>query len=113
VLVYGNFWWSVTLGTVTEYHGGPKCLTRARLRSKMVPTTFLVNLIALSVLLYRQIFTSNRDMWLIGIYAAFVLLIAVRAARLKRRVADLVIHAAHTIGLARVSGDRAKPKAAK
>lgn len=113
VLVYGNFWWSVTLGTVTEYHGGPKCLTRARLRSKMVPTTFLVNAIALSVLLYRQIFTSNHDMWFIGIYAAFVLLIAVRAARLKRRVADLVIHAAHTIGLARVSGDRAKPKAAK
>ena len=113
VLVYGNFWWSITLGTVTEYHGGPKCLTRARLRCKMVPTTFLVNVIALSVLLYRQIFTSNRDLWLLGIYAAFVLLIAVRAARLKRRVADLVIHAAHTIGLARVSGDRAKPKAAK
>ena len=113
VLVYGNFWWSITLGTVTEYHGGPKCLTRSRLRCKMVPTTFLVNAIALSVLLYRQIFTGNRDLWLWAAYAAFVLWIGVRAMRLKRRVADLVIHAAHTIGLARVSGEKAKPKAAK
>ena len=39
VQIYGNFWWSITLQTVTEYHGGPKCLTRAGLRYRFVPTT--------------------------------------------------------------------------
>ncbi len=32
IQIYGNFWWSVALQTVTEYHGGPKCLTRVKLR---------------------------------------------------------------------------------
>ena len=31
IQIYGNFWWSVALQTVTEYHGGGKCLTRVRL----------------------------------------------------------------------------------
>src|SRR6266446_4657821 len=26
IQIYGNFWWSVALQTVTEYHGGGKCL---------------------------------------------------------------------------------------
>ena len=30
IQIYGNFWWSITLQTVTEYHGGMKALTRAR-----------------------------------------------------------------------------------
>ena len=29
--IYGNFWWSIALQTVTEYHGGAKCLTRVGL----------------------------------------------------------------------------------
>src|SRR6185295_10001184 len=71
VLVYGNLWWSVTLATVTEYHGGPKCLTRARLGLMMVPTTFLVSAILLSVLLYRQVFSHSNDFWLRIFAAAF------------------------------------------
>ncbi len=39
VQIYGNQWWSVKLRTVTEYHGGPKCLTRVRLGYKAVATT--------------------------------------------------------------------------
>ena len=31
VQIYGNLWWNLRLRTVTEYHGGPKCLTRVRL----------------------------------------------------------------------------------
>ncbi len=31
IQVYGNLWWNLRLRTVTEYHGGPKCLTRVRL----------------------------------------------------------------------------------
>ena len=111
VLVYGNLWWSVTAATVTEYHGGPKCLTRARLGLMMVPTTFLVNAIILSALLYRQVFTHNSDRWLWLIYFLFVGWLAMRGHRMRRRVADLLIHAAQTVGLKRVAGEQAKPRA--
>ena len=113
VLVYGTLWWSVSVATVTEYHGGPKCLTRARLKMQMVPTTFLVHAISLSALLYRALAIGGRDYFLWSLYGAFVLWMALRARRLKRRVADLVIHAAQSVGLKRVSGEQAKPKAAK
>ena len=113
VLVYGNLWWSVKVATVTEYHGGPKCLTRARLGLMMVPTTFLVSVILLSTLLYRRIFSHAHDRWLWIFSAAFVSLLLFRGYRLKRRVADLVIHAAETCAMKRVSGEQAKPRAAK
>ena len=64
VQIYGNFWWIVTLRTVTEYHGGPKCLTRVRLRLQPVVTTVLANMILLSFLLFRLLFTSNPGFWL-------------------------------------------------
>jgi len=32
IQIYGNFWWSIILRTVTEYHGDGKCLTRVQLR---------------------------------------------------------------------------------
>jgi glycosyltransferase involved in cell wall biosynthesis len=110
--IYGNFWWIVKLRTVTEYHGGPKCLTRVRLGYKMVVTTFLANLVALSVLLYRQIFTSNNDFWLLVPYGVFVFILSLRARRLKARVADLVMVAANHCGLARVEGEAARPRPA-
>ncbi|MEO6785592.1 MAG: hypothetical protein ABI318_05610, partial [Chthoniobacteraceae bacterium] len=112
VLVYSNLWWSVTVATVTEYHGGPKCLTRARLGLMMVPTTFLVSAILLSALLYRQVFSHTGDWWLRVFAAAFFAWLVFRGARIKRRVADLVIHAAETCALKRVSGKQAKPRAA-
>ena len=37
--IYGNEFWSIKVRTVTEYHGGPKCLTRVRLRYQAVATT--------------------------------------------------------------------------
>jgi O-antigen biosynthesis protein len=112
VLVYGTLWWSVKVATVTEYHGGPKCLTRARLGLMMVPTTFLVNAILLSALLYRQFIARSGDRWLWVAFVLFVIWLARRGYRLKRRVADLLIHAAQTVGLNRVSGEKAKPRAA-
>ena len=99
------------MATVTEYHGGPKCLTRVNLRLMMVPTTFLVSVLLLSTLLYRQIFSHANDRWLWIFSAAFVAWLLIRGARLKRRVADLVIHAAETCALKRVSGKHAKPRA--
>ena len=100
------------LQTVTEYHGGPKCLTRVRLRYRMVVTTFLANVVALCILIYRQAFTSNNDLWLVLLYLVFVAVLLLRARRLKRRVADLVMAAAMHCGLTRIQGDKARPKAA-
>ena len=61
IQIYGNFWWSIALQTVTEYHGGGKCLTRVRLRNRLVTTTdSFSNLIAVSLLIYRQLNVSPR-----------------------------------------------------
>ena len=42
IRIYGNQFWSVQVATVTEYHGGPKCLTRVRLTYHAVVTTVLM-----------------------------------------------------------------------
>lgn len=109
VQIYGNQFWSITARTVTEYHGGPKCLTRVRLGYKPVFTTVLINTLIICVILWRQLYTSNADLWLQIPYALFVVLMYFRARRLKRRVASLVIAAANHVGLQRVYGKESKP----
>ena len=104
VQIYGNRWWSIKLRTVTEYHGGPKCLTRVKLGYKPVATTVMANMLALALLFYRIVFVTHQDQLLWGIYAAGVIFFYWRAYRLKRRVATLVIAAANRCGLQRVSG---------
>jgi len=107
VQVYGSFWWGVRLRSVTEYHGGLKALTRVKLSTHMVATTFLVNLIALSVLLYRQIAAADGyDLWLQVPYLIFVAVLVRQARQLKRRVAELVEAAAKRCGLDRVDNKR-------
>jgi hypothetical protein len=102
IQIYGNFWWSIALQTVTEYHGGGKCLTRVRLRSRFVTTTIIFNLIALSLLIYRQLNISHVDLWVIIPYVLFLVFLWTRARLLKSRVAELVDLAAHRAGLQRV-----------
>src|SRR5205809_2587877 len=99
IQIYGNFWWSVTLHTVTEYHGAGKCLTRVRLRDRLVTTTIIFNLIALSLLIYRQLNISHVDLWFIIPYLLFVVFLGTRARLLKSRVAELVDLAAQRVGL--------------
>ena len=102
IQIYGNFWWSVVLQTVTEYHGGPKCLTRAGLSYRLVTTTVIINLVVLSLLVYRQLNVGHAEPWLIAVYAGFLLYLGVHARRLKRRVAELVDLAAYRAGLQRI-----------
>ena len=109
VQIYGNQFWSISLGTVTEYHGGPKCLTRVRLKYKPVVTTVLSNFIALSVLLYNVNETGTGHNLLRGAYLLYVLWLSLRAYRLKHRVAALVTAAANRCGLTRVTGKKSKP----
>ena len=103
IQIYGSFWWGIQLRSVTEYHGGPKCLTRVHLRNKMVATTLLLNAIVLCILAYQQIFISGAAWWPWIPYALFVLVLVRRARRLKRRVADLVEAAANRCGLSRIT----------
>jgi Ca2+/Na+ antiporter len=95
---------------VTEYHGGPKCLTRAGLRSKFVPTTILINLVTLCLLVYHQLHAGHLDVWLLALYFCFVLFLVNRARRLKSRVAELVDVAAYRAGLQRIARPNARAK---
>jgi glycosyltransferase involved in cell wall biosynthesis len=106
--IYGNHFWSVQLRSVTEYHGGPKCLTRVRLKMRPVALTVLVNALILCVLLYRQAFTSSSDVIWWAFYVMAMLVLYQRGRRLKRRVADLVIAAAQHCELMRVFGAASK-----
>jgi len=99
IQIYGNFFWSVILRTVTEYHGGPKCLTRVRLRYRFVTTTIIVNLLFLAMIVYRELNSGDIDLRILIPYALFVLFLATRARRLKRRVAEIVDVAAHRLGM--------------
>jgi hypothetical protein len=102
IQIYGNFWWSIALQTVTEYHGGGKCLTRVRLRNRLVTTTVIFNLIAVSLLVYRQLNVPHIDFWFTIPYLLFLGFLATRARVLKSRVAELVELAARRVGLQRV-----------
>ncbi len=106
--IYGNFWWSIALQSVTEYHGGPKCLTRVGLRNRFVTTTVVINLIILTLLIYHQLNTGTWDSWAMMAYLLFLGFLAFRAHRLKRRVAELVDLAAYRIDLTRITRSRAK-----
>jgi len=99
IQIYGNFWWSIALQTVTEYHGGGKRLTRVRLRDRLVTTTIIFNLIALSLLIYRQLNISHVDLWFIIPYSLFLVFLGTRARLLKSRVGELVDLAAQRAGL--------------
>lgn len=103
VQVYGSFWWIVRLRTVTEYHGGPRCLTRAELRLRMGGAIILSNLPVLGLLLYQQFAGGGMAWWAVAGYIGFGAFLWARGRRLKRRFADLVKAAAHKAGLARVT----------
>jgi GT2 family glycosyltransferase len=112
IQIYGNFWWSITLQTVTEYHGGPKCLTRAGLRYRLVPTTILFSLMTLCLAIYHQLHAGHLDVWLPALYFCFVLFLVNRARVLKSRVAELVDVAAYRAGLQRIARPNARAKKA-
>jgi glycosyltransferase involved in cell wall biosynthesis len=103
IQIYGNFWWSTVLQTVTEDHGGGKKLTRVRLRSRFVTSTIIFGLIALSIVIYRQLHTSHLDLWSVIPFSLFLVFLASRARALKARVAELVDLAAYRAGLQRMT----------
>jgi hypothetical protein len=113
IQIYGNFWWSITLQTVTEYHGGPKCLTRAGLRYRFVPTTIVINLVIAALVGYHALQVGHANYWVLGIYSVFLLFLVNRARRLKSRVAEIVDAAAYRAGLQRIPRAKAPATSAK
>jgi len=103
IQIYGNFWWSIALQTVTEDHTCAKRLTRVRLRNRLVTTTVIISLVALSMVIYRQLHASHLDLWSIIPYSLFLVFLASRARALKARVAEVVDLAGHRAGLQRVT----------
>ena len=71
IQIYGNFFWSITLRTVTEYHGGPKCLTRVRLSYRFVTTTVIINLLIVAMLIYRYLNSAGSELRILIPYAHF------------------------------------------
>ena len=106
IQIYGSFWWGIQLRTVTEYHGGPKCLTRVHLASRVVATTVIVNAVLLLLLAYQQFLIPEGPVWLWVPYGIFLLFLLRRAWRLKRRVAALVGAVAKRCGFALLPGKR-------
>ena len=102
IQIYGSFWWGIRLRSVTEYHGGPKCLTRVALSTRMVATTILVNLLILSCLVYQFVTAASGTPWYLACYGMVLLGLFTLAYRLKKRVAELVEAAAQRIALKRV-----------
>lgn len=102
IQIYGSFWWGIRLRSVTEYHGGPKSLTRINLSTRMVATTFLVNMLVLGYLAYQFMIGAAGTPWYLASYAGLLFLFFILAYRLKRRVAELVEASAQRIGLMRV-----------
>jgi hypothetical protein len=62
----------------------------------------ILNLIALALLVYRQLNISHVDFWFIIPYVLFLVFLATRARVLKSRVAELVDLAAQRAGLQRI-----------
>jgi len=109
IQIYGNFWWSIILRTVTEYHGNGKCLTRVQLRYRYVTTTVIVNLIVLTLLIYHFLNTGHVQFLFALPYALFALFLFLRARRLKARVRELVDFAAYRINMNRILRSRFRP----
>jgi hypothetical protein len=64
----------------------------------------IFNLIALALLVYRQVNLSHVDLWFIIPYGLFLVFLATRARALKSRVVELVDLAALRAGLQRIPG---------
>ena len=63
----------------------------------------ITNLVAVSLLIYLELNAGSFDWMLLTPYLLFVAFLAVRAWRLKRRVAELVDFAAQRAGLQRLA----------
>ena len=93
VQIYGHQFWTVQLRSVTEYHGGPKCLTRVHLKSRPVVTTVMLHYAVGLVFAYRFLFLDRVDRIAWAIWGVTLFWFFLRSLKLRRRIADLVVAA--------------------
>jgi hypothetical protein len=93
VQIYGHQFWTVQLRSVTEYHGGPKCLTRVHLKSRPVVTTVMLHYAVGLVFAYRFLFLDRVDRIAWAVWGVTLFWFFLRSLKLRRRIADLVVAA--------------------
>ncbi len=98
--VYGRLWWMLRLLSVTEYHGGKRCLTRVRLALKPSLGNTAVHAVFLS-LAWILLLTAGREPVAVALlaYAAAAGLLWLRGFRLLRKVSGLIHETAAGLGL--------------
>ena len=106
----GTFGGASFLRTVTEYHGGGKCLTRVQLRYRYVTTTIIVNLIVLTLLIYHFLKSGHVPLIFAIPHILFALSLFLQARRLKVRVRELVDFAGYRINMSRILRSRFPPQ---
>ncbi len=94
--------WRVRVTTVTEYHGGEKCLTRVRLSSRAKPLMVFGN-VALAVALAALAWGApHRFIWLGGTYLLWWAALEVRHRQLVESLSRLVANVAGEVGFDKV-----------
>ena len=106
--VYGSLWWVAHLATVTEYHGGPRCLTRLRLQARATALQYVVQ-VALLFLLAPLFFFETGSLavsqtFALAGYAFFQASLLVAKRRLLKHTEALVKDVAAACGLEDIDG---------
>lgn len=94
--------WRVRVTTVTEYHGGEKCLTRVRLSSKATVWMLVSNLAVAAAMVALAWGAPHRFIWLGGTYLLWWAFLEVRHRQLVEGLSRLVANVAGEVGFDRV-----------
>lgn len=94
--------WRVRVTTVTEYHGGGRCLTRVRLSSKATPLMLGANIVLCAVLIAVAWGAPHRFIWLGGTYLLWWAFLEMRHRQLVEGLSRLVANVADEIGFDKV-----------
>lgn len=96
-------WWRIRFASVTEYHGGTRCLTRVRIASRASATTVTVFILILSTAVAMVLMAHLHPVWVLGIVFAVSLIFESLHHRAVNRAANLVVAAARPAGFEPVS----------
>jgi GT2 family glycosyltransferase len=96
-----GFLWRVRMTTVTEYHGGEKCLTRARLTSKATVLNIIGNVVVAAGLFALAWGEPHRVIWLGATYLLWWAFLEVRHRAVVEGLLRLVTNVAQEIGFDR------------
>ncbi len=97
-------WWRVRLSSVTEYHGGGRCLTRVRIASRLARLALPVLIAPPLVLLVVILLTGWHPVWAIGLLFTGAVLFETLHRAAVNRAATRVVQVAEGAGFT-LAGD--------